>query len=169
MKITVVGAGYVGLVTGACLAEMGNHVVCLDVDPRKIDMLKRGEVPIHEPGLDAVIARNAAAGRLQFTTDVATAVGHGTLQFIGVGTPPDEDGSADLQHVLAVARTIATHMRAPRTLVNKSTVPVGTADRVADAVRAVLRERGTDMFSAPRPSAPPAPAGSPGGAPGAPP
>ena len=103
MKITVVGAGYVGLVTGACLAEMGNHVVCLDVDPRKIDMLQRGEVPIHEPGLDAVIARNAAAGRLQFTTDVAAAVGHGTMQFIGVGTPPDEDGSADLQYVLAAA------------------------------------------------------------------
>ena len=96
MKITVVGAGYVGLVTGACLAEMGNHVVCLDVDPRKIDMLQRGEVPIHEPGLDAVIARNASAGRLQFTTDIAFAVGHGTMQCIGVGAPPGEDGSAGM-------------------------------------------------------------------------
>uniref|UniRef100_UPI0032B23E4F 2-dehydropantoate 2-reductase N-terminal domain-containing protein n=1 Tax=uncultured Aquincola sp. TaxID=886556 RepID=UPI0032B23E4F len=109
MKITVVGAGYVGLVTGACLAEMGNHVVCLDVDERKIAMLQRGEIPIHEPGLDAVVRRNAAAGRLHFTTDVGYAVGHGTLQFIGVGTPPDEDGSADLQYVLAAARNIGRH------------------------------------------------------------
>ena len=106
MKVTVIGSGYVGLVTGACLAEMGNHVVCLDVDLPKIEMLQRGEIPIHEPGLADVVKRNAAAGRLQFTTDQAAAVAHGTLQFIGVGTPPDEDGSADLQYVLAAARAI---------------------------------------------------------------
>ncbi len=145
MKITVVGAGYVGLVTGACLAEMGNHVVCLDVDPRKIEMLKRGEVPIHEPGLDAVIARNAAAGRLQFTTDVPAAVGHGTLQFIGVGTPPDEDGSADLQYVLAAAENIGRHMTDYKVVVDKSTVPVGTADKVRARIAAVLAERGLDL------------------------
>ena len=145
MKITVVGAGYVGLVTGACLAEMGNHVVCLDVDPRKIQMLQRGEVPIHEPGLDAVIARNAAAGRLQFTTDVAAAVGHGTLQFIGVGTPPDEDGSADLQYVLAAAENIGRHMTDYKVVVDKSTVPVGTADKVRARIAQVLAERGLDM------------------------
>jgi UDPglucose 6-dehydrogenase len=145
MKITVVGAGYVGLVTGACLAEMGNHVVCLDVDPRKIDMLQRGEVPIHEPGLDAVIARNAAAGRLQFTTDVAAAVGHGTMQFIGVGTPPDEDGSADLQYVLAAAENIGRHMTDYKVVIDKSTVPVGTADKVRARIAAVLAERGVDM------------------------
>ena len=145
MKITVVGAGYVGLVTGACLAEMGNHVVCLDVDPRKIQMLQRGEVPIHEPGLDLVIARNAAAGRLQFTTDVAAAVGHGTLQFIGVGTPPDEDGSADLQYVLAAAENIGRHMTDYKVVVDKSTVPVGTADKVRARIAAVLAERGLDL------------------------
>ncbi|MES2715268.1 MAG: UDP-glucose/GDP-mannose dehydrogenase family protein [Pseudomonadota bacterium] len=145
MKITVVGAGYVGLVTGACLAEMGNHVVCLDVDPRKIEMLKRGELPIHEPGLDAVIARNAAAGRLQFTTDVPAAVGHGTLQFIGVGTPPDEDGSADLQYVLAAAENIGRHMTDYKVVVDKSTVPVGTADKVRARIAAVLAERGLDL------------------------
>ena len=110
MKITVIGSGYVGLVTGACLAEMGNHVVCLDVDARKIEMLQRGEIPIHEPGLKEVVQRNAAAGRLQFTTDQVAAAAHGTLQFIGVGTPPDEDGSADLQYVLAAARNIGRHM-----------------------------------------------------------
>ncbi|GCL64383.1 UDP-glucose dehydrogenase family protein [Pseudaquabacterium pictum] len=145
MKITVMGAGYVGLVTGACLAEMGNHVVCLDVDPRKIDMLKRGEVPIREPGLDAAIARNAAAGRLQFTTDVAAAVGHGTLQFIGVGTPPDEDGSADLQYVLAAAENIGRHMTDYKVVVDKSTVPVGTADKVRARIAQVLDERGLDL------------------------
>ena len=142
MKITVIGAGYVGLVTGACLSEMGNHVVCLDVDPLKIDMLQRGEVPIHEPGLDALIQRNAAAGRLQFTTDVLAAVGHGTLQFIGVGTPPDEDGSADMQYVLAAARSIGRHMTDYKVIVDKSTVPVGTADKVRATVAAALAERG---------------------------
>jgi UDPglucose 6-dehydrogenase len=145
MKITVFGAGYVGLVTGACLAEMGNHVLCVDVDPRKIEMLKRGEVPIHEPGLDKLIERNAAAGRLQFTTDAAAAVAHGTLQFIGVGTPPDEDGSADLQYVLAVARTIGQHMTDYKVVVDKSTVPVGTADKVRAAIAEQLAARGTPM------------------------
>ena len=145
MKITVVGAGYVGLVTGACLAEMGNHVVCLDVDPRKIEMLNRGEIPIHEPGLDAVVQRNAAAGRLQFTTDVALAVGHGTLQFIGVGTPPDEDGSADLQYVLAAADSIGRHMTDYKVIVDKSTVPVGTADKVRAKVAEALAARGLAM------------------------
>ena len=110
MKVTVVGTGYVGLVTGACLSEMGNHVVCLDIDERKIEMLKAGGIPIHEPGLEGVVQRNVAAGRLQFTTDIAAAVAHGTIQFIGVGTPPDEDGSADLQYVLAAATNIGRHM-----------------------------------------------------------
>ncbi|MDT7837640.1 UDP-glucose dehydrogenase family protein [Aquabacterium sp. OR-4] len=145
MKITVVGAGYVGLVTGACLSEMGNHVMCVDVDARKIEMLQRGEVPIHEPGLDALIQRNAAAGRLQFTTDVAAAVAHGTIQFIGVGTPPDEDGSADLQYVLAAARNIGRHMTDYKVIVDKSTVPVGTADKVRAAIAEVLAERGVEL------------------------
>jgi UDPglucose 6-dehydrogenase len=145
MKITVVGAGYVGLVTGACLAEMGNHVVCLDVDPRKIEMLQRGEIPIHEPGLDDVVRRNAAAGRLQFTTDQAAAVAHGTLQFIGVGTPPDEDGSADLQYVLAAAENIGRHMTDYKVIVDKSTVPVGTADKVRATVTQALSRRGLEM------------------------
>jgi UDPglucose 6-dehydrogenase len=145
MKITVVGAGYVGLVTGACLSEMGNHVVCLDVDPGKIERLQRGEVPIHEPGLDALIQRNAAAGRLQFTTDAVAAVAHGTLQFIGVGTPPDEDGSADLQYVLAAARNIGQHMTDYKVIVDKSTVPVGTADKVRAAIADALAARGLAM------------------------
>jgi UDPglucose 6-dehydrogenase len=142
MKVTVVGTGYVGLVTGACLSEMGNHVVCLDVDERKIRMLNEGGIPIHEPGLEEIVRRNAAAGRLQFTTDVAAAVAHGTLQFIGVGTPPDEDGSADLQYVLAAATNIGRHMTDYKVIVDKSTVPVGTADKVRAAVRAALVERG---------------------------
>jgi UDPglucose 6-dehydrogenase len=142
MKITVIGAGYVGLVSGACLAEMGNHVVCLDVDPRKIDVLNSGGIPIHEPGLDKVVQRNAAAGRLQFTTDVALAVAHGTLQFIAVGTPPDEDGSADLQYVLAAARNIGRLMTDYKLVIDKSTVPVGTADKVKAAIQAELDARG---------------------------
>ena len=145
MKVTVFGAGYVGLVTGACLAEMGNHVLCVDVDPRKIEMLKRGEGPIHAPGLEAFIHRNAAAGRLQFTTDAAAAVAHGTMQFIGVGTPPDEDGSADMQYVLTVARTIGQHMTDYKVVVDKSTVPVGTADQVHAAIAEQLAARGTPM------------------------
>jgi UDPglucose 6-dehydrogenase len=142
MKITVIGAGYVGLVSGACLAEMGNHVVCLDVDPRKIDMLNKGEIPIHEPGLDQVVQRNAAAGRLQFTTDIGVAVAHGTLQFIAVGTPPDEDGSADLQYVLAAARNIGRLATDYKLVIDKSTVPVGTADKVKAAIRSELDARG---------------------------
>ncbi len=142
MKITVIGAGYVGLVSGACLAEMGNHVVCLDVDPRKIDMLNNGGIPIHEPGLDKVVERNAASGRLQFTTDIGVAVAHGTLQFIAVGTPPDEDGSADLQYVLAAARNIGRLMTDYKLVIDKSTVPVGTADKVKAAIQAELDARG---------------------------
>ena len=145
MKITVIGTGYVGLVSGACLAEMGNHVLCLDVDPRKIDMLNSGGIPIHEPGLDSVVARNVAAGRLQFTTDVAAAVAHGTLQFIAVGTPPDEDGSADLQYVLAAARNIGRLMTDYKLIIDKSTVPVGTADKVKAAVQAELDARGLTL------------------------
>ncbi len=145
MKVTVVGTGYVGLVTGACLSEMGNHVVCLDVDERKIRVLREGGMPIHEPGLKEVVQRNVAAGRLQFTTDVAAAVAHGTLQFIGVGTPPDEDGSADMQYVTAAATNIGRHMTDYKVIVDKSTVPVGTADRVRDAVRGALAARGLEM------------------------
>ena len=145
MKITVIGAGYVGLVSGACLAEMGNHVVCLDVDPRKIDMLNKGEIPIHEPGLDQVVQRNAAAGRLQFTTDIGLAVAHGTLQFIAVGTPPDEDGSADLQYVLAAARNIGRLMTDYKLVIDKSTVPVGTADKVKAAIQSELDARGVAL------------------------
>jgi UDPglucose 6-dehydrogenase len=144
MKITIIGTGYVGLVTGACLAELGNDVFCLDVDQRKIDLLNNGGIPIHEPGLEEVVARNRAAGRLQFSTDVAASVAHGQLQFIAVGTPPDEDGSADLQYVLAAARNIGRHMDGFKVIVDKSTVPVGTADRVAAALREELRNRGTD-------------------------
>jgi UDPglucose 6-dehydrogenase len=145
LKVTVFGAGYVGLVTGACLAEMGNHVVCLDVDARKIDMLRRGEIPIHEPGLDALVHRNAAAGRLEFTQDTAAAVAHGTLQIIGVGTPPDEDGSADLQCVLAAARSIGRLMTDYKVVIDKSTVPVGTADKVRAAIAAELATRGRQL------------------------
>jgi UDPglucose 6-dehydrogenase len=145
LKVTVVGTGYVGLVTGACLSEMGNHVVCLDVDERKIRILNDGGIPIHEPGLKEIVQRNVAAGRLQFTTDVAAAVAHGTLQFIGVGTPPDEDGSADLQYVLAAATNIGRHMTDYKVVVDKSTVPVGTADKVREAIRAALAARGVEV------------------------
>jgi UDPglucose 6-dehydrogenase len=145
MKITVIGTGYVGLVSGACLAEMGNHVLCLDVDPRKIEVLNNGGIPIHEPGLDKVVQRNAAAGRLLFTTDVAAAVAHGTLQFIAVGTPPDEDGSADLQYVLAAARNIGRLMTEYKLVIDKSTVPVGTADKVKAAIQAELEARGVAL------------------------
>jgi UDPglucose 6-dehydrogenase len=142
MKVTVVGTGYVGLVTGACLAEMGNHVMCLDVDAKKIHQLQDGGIPIFEPALKDIVQRNVVAGRLQFTTDIVQAVGHGTMQFIGVGTPADEDGSADLQHVLAAARSIGRHMTDYKVVVDKSTVPVGTADRVKAAIKAALDERG---------------------------
>jgi UDPglucose 6-dehydrogenase len=145
MKITIIGTGYVGLVTGACLAELGNDVFCLDVDQSKIDLLNNGGIPIHEPGLEEIVARNRAAGRLQFSTDVAASVAHGQLQFIAVGTPPDEDGSADLQYVLAAARNIGRHMTGFKVIVDKSTVPVGTADRVAAAVREELATRGAQV------------------------
>ncbi|MDQ6621702.1 MAG: UDP-glucose/GDP-mannose dehydrogenase family protein [Pseudomonadota bacterium] len=142
MKITMIGTGYVGLVTGTCLAEVGNDVLCLDVDARKIDLLNAGGVPIHEPGLEPMIARNREAGRLRFTTDVDAAVGHGLLQFIAVGTPPDEDGSADMRYVLAAARAIGERMDEYRIIVDKSTVPVGTADRVRETIAETLRARG---------------------------
>ena len=141
MKITIIGTGYVGLVTGACLAELGNDVFCLDLDSKKIDLLNNGGIPIHEPGLLEVVTRNRAAGRIQFSTDVAAAVAHGQLQFIAVGTPPDEDGSADLQYVLAAARSIGRHMTEFKVIIDKSTVPVGTAERVRAAVQAELDGR----------------------------
>ncbi|TCP18005.1 UDP-glucose dehydrogenase family protein [Simplicispira metamorpha] len=142
MKITVVGTGYVGLVTGACLAEMGNQVVCLDSNPGHIAALQNGLLPIHEPGLLDLVLRNTRGGRLTFTDDVNRAVAHGSVQFIAVGTPADEDGSADLQHVLAAAQAIAERMQEPRLIVNKSTVPVGTADRVREVIARVLLARG---------------------------
>ncbi len=145
MKITMIGSGYVGLVTGTCLAEVGNDVLCLDVDAAKIDLLKQGGVPIHEPGLEPMVRRNAAAGRLQFTTDVDRAVAHGALQFIAVGTPPDEDGSADMQYVIEAARNIGRRMTEPKVIVDKSTVPVGTADRVRAAVAEELGRRGAGI------------------------
>jgi UDPglucose 6-dehydrogenase len=141
MRITIFGSGYVGLVTGACLADAGNHVVCVDVDERKIAMLMRGEVPIHEPGLDEVVKRNYDAGRLHFTTSAEEGVRHGLFQLIAVGTPPDEDGSADLRYVLAVANSIGEHMTEYKVVITKSTVPVGTADKVRQAVGAALAAR----------------------------
>jgi len=142
MNITIIGTGYVGLVTGACLADLGNHVFCLDVDQTKINLLNAGGVPIYEPGLKEVIERNVEAGRLTFSTDVAASVAHASVQFIAVGTPPDEDGSADLQYVLAAARNIGRHMTDNKVVVDKSTVPVGTADKVSAAIRAELTQRG---------------------------
>lgn len=144
MKISLFGTGYVGLVTGACFAEVGNEVLCMDVDQAKIELLQQGKMPIYEPGLEEMVQENVAAGRLAFTTDAKAAVEHGLFQFIAVGTPPDEDGSADLQHVLAVADTIGANMTDYRILVDKSTVPVGTADKVADRVRRALQARGVD-------------------------
>ena len=145
MKITVIGTGYVGLVTGACLAEMGNHVVCADIDANKIKILEEGGIPIHEPGLDKLVRRNADVGRLRFTTDIARAVDHGTLVVIGVGTPSDEDGSADVSHVLAAARSIGANMTDYKVVVDKSTVPVGTADKVRAAITAELVRRAIDV------------------------
>ncbi|HVE08257.1 MAG TPA: nucleotide sugar dehydrogenase, partial [Paraburkholderia sp.] len=148
MNVTIVGTGYVGLVTGACLADIGNDVFCLDVDQRKIDVLNNGGVPIHEPGLLEIIARNRKAKRLTFSTDVKAAVAHGDIQFVAVGTPPDEDGSADLQYVLAAARNIGKYMEGFKVIVDKSTVPVGTARRVAAVVAEELAARGSkQMFS----------------------
>ncbi len=142
IKVTIFGTGYVGLVTGACLAEMGNHVVCVDVDAGKVERLKRGEVPIYEPGLEPLVRRNHGNGQLNFTTDAASSIAHGEVIFIAVGTPPDEDGSADLKYVLEVARTVGRHLDRATVIVNKSTVPVGTADRVRDAIAAELAGRG---------------------------
>jgi UDPglucose 6-dehydrogenase len=145
MRVTIFGSGYVGLVTGACLADAGNHVICVDVDAGKIERLNRGEVPIHEPGLDALIKRNAEAGRLEFTTDAVRGVQHGLFQLIAVGTPPGEDGSADLRYVLAVARTIGTHLGRYCIVITKSTVPVGTADKVRAALTETLAQRASQV------------------------
>ncbi len=145
MRLTIFGSGYVGLVTGACFAEVGNHVLCVDVDERKIEKLKRGESPIFEPGLDELLKRNLAAGRLSFTTDAVEGVKHGLFQFIAVGTPPDEDGSADLQYVLSVAETIGQNLSEYRVVVTKSTVPVGTADKVRAKIDSTLQQRGRQL------------------------
>jgi UDPglucose 6-dehydrogenase len=144
VKLTVIGTGYVGLVTGTCLAEVGNDVLCLDLDAAKIALLNGGGIPIHEPGLEDMVRRNVAAGRLTFTTDAAKAVHFGDIQFIAVGTPPDEDGSADLRHVLAAARNIGEHMDGFKLVVDKSTVPVGTADKVRATIREALADRGVN-------------------------
>jgi UDPglucose 6-dehydrogenase len=145
MRVTIFGTGYVGLVTGACLADSGNHVLCVDIDANKIARLERGEVPIHEPGLDDVVERGVAAGRLKFTTDIAAGVAHGLFQFIAVGTPPGEDGSADMQHVVAVAQSIGEYLEDYRIVVNKSTVPVGTSDLVATEINRSLAGRGVSI------------------------
>ncbi|GAB3303317.1 UDP-glucose dehydrogenase family protein [Luteimonas notoginsengisoli] len=145
MRVAIFGTGYVGLVTGTCLAEVGHEVVCVDIDQAKVTGLENGVIPIYEPGLEPMVKANHAAGRLRFTTDPAQAVAHGEVIFIAVGTPPDEDGSADLQYVLAVARTIGSHLRKPAVVVDKSTVPVGTADKVRAAIAATLAERGADV------------------------
>ena len=145
MKVTVFGIGYVGLVQAAVLAEVGHDVVCVDVNAERVENLKKGIIPIYEPGLTPLVQRNYDAGRLQFTTDAAFGVKHGRVQFIAVGTPPDEDGSADLQYVLAVAKTVATYMETPKIIIDKSTVPVGTADKVSACVAAVLAARGVEI------------------------
>ena len=145
MRVAIFGTGYVGLVTGTCLAEVGHDVVCVDVDAAKVEGLKNGVIPIYEPGLEPMVKANHAAGRLHFTTDAAAAVAHGDIVFIAVGTPPDEDGSADLQYVLAVARTIGRHIERPTVVVDKSTVPVGTADKVREAIAAELAARGAEV------------------------
>ncbi len=145
MRVAIFGTGYVGLVTGTCLAEVGHDVVCVDIDQAKVDGLDNGIVPIYEPGLEPMVKANHAAGRLRFTTDAAQAVAHGEVVFIAVGTPPDEDGSADLQYVLAVATTIGTHLQRPAIVVDKSTVPVGTADRVRARIADTLAARGADI------------------------
>src|SRR5258706_7036509 len=145
MHITIFGTGYVGLVTGACLAEVGNDVVCIDVDAAEIVRLEAGEIPIFEPGLEEVVADNRATGRLRFTTDAVAAIGHAHMLFIAVGTPPDEDGSADLSHVLDVARTIGRNIGAYSVVVNKSTVPVGTAAKVQHTIAAELAARDADI------------------------
>ena len=145
MKITVIGTGYVGLVTGACLADVGNHVLCMDIDTKKIETLKSGGIPIYEPGLKEMVANNVSAGRLHFTTDVSVGVAYGDIQIIAVGTPPGEDGSADLQYVVAAARNVGRLMTAPKIVMDKSTVPVGTADKVRAAIADELQKRGSDV------------------------
>ncbi|WP_108125548.1 UDP-glucose dehydrogenase family protein [Saccharospirillum mangrovi] len=145
MKVTVFGIGYVGLVQGTCLAEAGHDVVCVDVDASRVENLKQGRIPIYEPGLEPLVKENYQEGRLNFTTDAAEAVRHGEILFIAVGTPPDEDGSADLKYVLTVARTIAEEMNDHKVVINKSTVPVGTADKVTAAIAEVLKKRGSDL------------------------
>ena len=145
MKVTVFGSGYVGLVTGACFADAGNQVLCVDIDAAKVARLQKGEVPIHEPGLEQLVRRSLDKGRLKFTTDAVAGVRHGLFQFIAVGTPPEEDGSADLSHVLAVAETIGRHMTEFRIIVDKSTVPVGTADEVRERIERTLGERGVNL------------------------
>jgi UDPglucose 6-dehydrogenase len=145
MKITVIGTGYVGLVSGTCLADVGNDVLCLDLDAAKIGILNQGGIPIYEPGLEAMVKKNVAAGRLRFTTDIQAAVAHGVLQFIAVGTPPDEDGSADLQYVVAAARNIGRHMTDYKVVIDKSTVPVGTADKVRAGIAEELKARGVAL------------------------
>lgn len=145
MKVSIFGTGYVGLVTGACLAHSGHNVTCVDVDENKVNRLLAGDIPIYEPGLEDIVKQNVAEGRLHFTTDAKRAVDHGQVIFIAVGTPPDEDGSADLRYVLQVATTIGEHMQGYRLIVNKSTVPVGTADKVRDAVAETLNKRGINI------------------------
>jgi UDPglucose 6-dehydrogenase len=145
MRVCIFGTGYVGLVTGTCLAEVGHDVVCVDIDAAKVEGLNNGVIPIYEPGLTPMVKANHAAGRLRFTTDAAAGIAHGDVIFIAVGTPPDEDGSADLKYVLAVARTIGQHLRKPAVVVDKSTVPVGTADKVRAAIAEVLAQRGADI------------------------
>ncbi|MHA7846708.1 UDP-glucose dehydrogenase family protein [Serratia sp. D1N4] len=145
MKVTVFGIGYVGLVQAAVLAEVGHDVMCIDVDAKKVENLKNGNIPIFEPGLTPLVQQNYEAGRLHFTTDAQAGVAHGTIQFIAVGTPPDEDGSADLKYVTAVARTIAEYMTEPKIVIDKSTVPVGTADKVREVMTETLRKRGSSI------------------------
>jgi len=145
MKITIYGSGYVGLVTGACLAQVGNDVLCVDIDPEKIKQLQAGVIPIYEPGLERIVTENIESGRLKFTLSAKEGVDHGLFQFIAVGTPPDEDGSADLQYVLAVANSIAEHMTEYRIVVDKSTVPVGTADKVSAKITETLAARGSNI------------------------
>ncbi len=145
MRVAIFGTGYVGLVTGTCLAEVGHEVVCVDIDAAKVEGLRRGVLPIYEPGLEPMVKHNHAEGRLQFTTDAAQAIAHGEIVFIAVGTPPDEDGSADLQYVLAVAKTIGEHIAAPTVVVDKSTVPVGTADKVHATIAQALAARGAEV------------------------
>ncbi len=145
MQVAIFGTGYVGLVSGACFSEMGNSVICVDTDAAKLARIERGDMPIFEPGLEPLVKANHAAGRLRFTSDAAAAIAAADVVFVAVGTPPDEDGSADLRHVLAVARTIGMHAAGPLVVVNKSTVPVGTADRVREAIAAEFLRRGVDF------------------------